>query len=137
MSAFKVVINYGDGRFGLSKTALTEYKNRTGTKERKFSQYEYLNTSFRTDAALIQIIEEMGTAANGDFARLVIVKLDSKYKDCFKIYEYAGGESIVVNKEKWLATAIRSVTEHPTLSDTEKLQEISALYAEYDYFKDD
>lgn len=137
MSTFKVVINYGDGRFGLSKAALTEYTNRTSTRERKFSRGEYLTPSFRSDPVLIQIIEEMGTAANGDFARLVIVKLLSIYKDCFKIYEYPGGESIVVNKEKWLANEIRSVTEHPTLSDTEKLQEISALYAEYDYCKDD
>ena len=55
----------------------------------------------------------MGLAANGNFARLVIVKLDAKYKDCFKIYEYPGGESIVINKEKWLANSIRSVSENP------------------------
>ena len=137
MSTFKVAINYGEGRFGLSKAALTEYTNRTSTRERKFSRGEYLNPSFRSDPVLIQIIEEMGTAANGDFARLVIIKLDSEYKDCFKIYPYPGGESIVINKEKWLTDSIRSVTEDPELSDTEKLKEISALYAEYDYCKDD
>ena len=137
MSTFKVVINYGDGRFGLSKAALTEYTNRTSTRERKFSRGEYLTPSFRGDPILIDIIEEMGLAANGDFARLVIVKIDSKYKDCFNIYEYRGGESIIINKEKCLANAIRSLIEHPTLSDKEKLQDISVLYSEYDYYKDD
>jgi hypothetical protein len=135
MSTCKVAINYGDGRFGLSKAAIKEYKTRTNRQ--KFSHYEYFNTSFRSDPNLIQIIEEMGLAANGDFARLVILKIDSKYKDCFKIYEYRGGENIVVNKEKWLSNSIRCVTEHPTLSDTEKLQQISAQYAEYDLCKDD
>jgi hypothetical protein len=137
MSTFKVVLNYGDGRFGLSTAARIEYKNRTSTRAVQFSSSEYLNPSFRSDPILIDIIEEMGLAANGDFARLVILKLESEYKDCFKIYPYPGGESIVINKEKWLADSIRSVTEDPALTDTEKLKQISALYVEYDYCKDD
>jgi hypothetical protein len=137
MSIFKAVLNYGQGRFGLSTAARIEYEKRTSTRERKFSRGEYLNPSFRSDTILIDIIEEMGLAANGDFARLVIIKLDSEYKDCFKIYPYPGGESIVINKEKWLTDGIRSVTEDPALTDTEKLKQISALYIEYDYCKDE
>ena len=137
MSTFKVAINFGDGRFGLSKAALTEYKTRIATNQQKFNHYDYFNTSFRSDPILIQIIEEMGLVANGDFARIVILTLDSKYKDCFNIYEYRGGENIVINKEKWLTNAIRSVTENLKLSETEKLQKISDLYAEYDYYKNE
>lgn len=103
-AATKVVISECYGGFGISVEASREYLRRKGHKwtEDVRSLYTTFNVVGvdhwyggdldRTDATLIAIIEEMGDAANGSHANLVIHELPKGTQ--YLIDEYDGFESI-------------------------------------------
>lgn len=64
----KVVINLCFGGFGLSRAARLRYAAISG---RELPEDE--DEIERTDPALVQTVEELGSAANAAFARLTIV----------------------------------------------------------------
>lgn len=107
-STTKVALNKCYGGFGVSKKAAVKIMdkviNRIGynplSKIKKFENNinsEDNKACFiscylqRHDPALIEVIEEMGEAANGDCALLEIEEINSK---CYKIEEYDGYENI-------------------------------------------
>lgn len=53
----------------------------------------------RNDPTLIQVIEELGESANGDFARLKIVEIPDDVN--FYIDEYDGNEWVAEMHRKW------------------------------------
>lgn len=90
----KIVINACYGGFGLSDKALTRYAELTGTKEPVYS-FDIL----RDDPALIQVIEELGTKANGDCAALDIVEIPDGVQ--WHIQEYDGVEWVAEDHRTW------------------------------------
>lgn len=110
----KVVYNNCYGGFGLSHAAIMRYAELKGItlhpKVGKYRNYEYYTDpnhtkksywyhrseiNDRTDAALVQVVEELGDAANGDYAKLVIEDVPAGVK--YRIQEYDGNE--------WVETA--------------------------------
>jgi len=54
----------------------------------------------RHDALLVQVVEELGSAAAGDFADLAVVELDVP---CYQIDEYDGRESVMTpDSQTWI-----------------------------------
>jgi hypothetical protein len=99
----KIVINAGYGGFSISVAAKRRYAELKGwTLEEPVTSYssmidEYRNRVYRydldrTDPILIQVVEELGNRADGDFADLIIVELPKG--TLYRIYEYDGFESI-------------------------------------------
>lgn len=113
----KVVINAKYGGFGLSHEAIMRYAELKGLKivtegvrydsmtgkpiysnyyidsvkeENYFSVYDFED---RTDAVLVQIVEELGELANGPHAKLKVVEIPDDV-ECWKIEEYDGWESV-------------------------------------------
>jgi hypothetical protein len=89
----KIVINTCHGGFGLSKEALAFYNERAGTA------IKYEDDIKRNDLILIQIVEELGEAANGSYARLKVVEIPDDVE--WTIKEYDGDEWIAEKHRTW------------------------------------
>jgi hypothetical protein len=89
----KIVINDCYGGFGLSKKALALYNERTGT----VLTYEY--DIKRNDHILVEIVEQLGEAANGDFAELKVVEIPDDVQ--WQIEECNGNEWVAEKHRTW------------------------------------
>ena len=82
----KVVINTCYGGFGLSEEARERYVELTGSKP---THWYDMN---RADKYLVQVVEELGAAADGPHAKLKVVNVEGG--SLFRINEYDGYEEI-------------------------------------------
>lgn len=82
----KVVINTCYGGFGLSENAKERYVELTGSKH---THWYDMN---RADKYLVQVVEELGPAADGPNAKLKVVNVEGG--SLFRINEYDGYEEI-------------------------------------------
>lgn len=89
----KVVINTCFGGFNLSTKALLRYRELSG------SVGVYACEIDRADPALIQVVEELGTEAGGDFSRLKIVEIPDDV--LWQIEEYDGIEHVAEVHRTW------------------------------------
>lgn len=81
----KLVINTDFGGFGLSEKAKELYEELSGEKYNGW-------TISRTNSALVKVVEELGEAANGDYANLKVVKIpDGAF---YYINEFDGAEEV-------------------------------------------
>ena len=91
----KIVINACYGGFGLSPKAselLNKKKNlKKGDKGYTDPEHGSLYHIPRYDKHLVQVVEELGEKANGQFADLVIVEAEG-YQ--YRVEEYDGNESL-------------------------------------------
>jgi hypothetical protein len=107
----KVVYNNCYGGFGLSHAAIMRYAELKSItlypKVGKFRDFDYYKDSNfdpesywyygseitdRTDPALVQVVEELGDAANDNYAKLVIEDIPAGTR--YRILEYDGNEWI-------------------------------------------
>jgi len=119
----KVVINVRYGGFSLSEAASDMFLDRKGVAYEKRVDPAYSNligaeyyspghvgedeyylstrsfTDDRSDADLVAVVEELGSAANGDHAELMIVEIPDDVK--WHIHEYDGMEYIAENHRTW------------------------------------
>lgn len=115
----KVVINVCFGGFGLSRAAflrLREMGNAAAKEEPDFgekysdgsgprqmwgdgSHQSFLGQIDRADKQLIQVVEEMGDAANGGCAKLKVVEIPDGIK--WGIHEYDGTEHVEEEHRTW------------------------------------
>ena len=90
----RIVINRCYGGFGLSQAALSRYRELTGG-EVEPNEY-YLD---RDDPLLVQVVEELGCEANGEFALLKIVEIPEDVQ--WSIDEYDGLEHVAELHRIW------------------------------------
>lgn len=108
----KIVYNNCYGGFGLSKAAIQRYNELAGLgliykEDELWGYWETADGNYwsdrdadRQDPFLIQAIEELGEAANGTYAKLVIDELPAG--TLYRIEEYDGMEEIMTQDEyKW------------------------------------
>jgi hypothetical protein len=91
----KIVINNCFGGFGLSDAALDEYKSLKNITDENF----YHNDIPRDCPVLVAMIEEQGTAVDGDFADLKIVEIPDGVN--WFIHEYDGLEHVAERHRTW------------------------------------
>ena len=91
----KVVINDCHGGFSLSRVAIARYLELTGFKQESV----YHRDIPRDDSLLIQVVEELGALANGDFARLKIVEIPDDVE--WYVEEYDGLEWVAEKHRTW------------------------------------
>ena len=91
----KIVYNACYGGFSLSHEAIMRYAEIKGINIAigEFSIYDIE----RTDPALVQVVEELGEAANGRSAALRIVELPAG--TLYRIDEYDGSESVMTQDD--------------------------------------
>lgn len=91
----KVVINVCYGGFDLSGEAKKLYSELSGEK---FDNY-LRNTIPRDDPILVQVVEQLGTKANGTYAKLKIVDIPDDVE--WHIAEYDGKEWVAEDHRTW------------------------------------
>jgi hypothetical protein len=89
----KIVINTCHGGFGLSKTALALFNERTGAIITNEDDIK------RNDPILVEIVEQIGETANGGFAKLKVVKIPDDVQ--WQIEEYDGVEWVAETHRIW------------------------------------
>ena len=90
-----IVINDCYGGFGLSNRAAQEYKRLAGITDPSWHDREVP----RDDPYLVQIVRELGSAANGAHSNLKIVEIPSDVD--WLIQEYDGAEWIAEVHRTW------------------------------------
>ena len=113
----KIVVNSCFGGFGLSHKAVMLYAQKKGLtlypKLGSFRLWEYYTTpdmdsrSYfylegdveRNDPTLVEVVEELGKAADGSYARLRIVEIPDGA--AWEIDEYDGQESVREPSRHW------------------------------------
>ncbi len=88
----KIVYNACYGGFGLSAEAEKRYAEIKG-----IPKCPYDRDIPRNDAALVQVVEEMGDSASGDCAKLRIYELPDGLH--YRIDEYDGIESVMTRND--------------------------------------
>ena len=89
----KIVINACYGGFGLSKESLALFNERSGTT----STYEH--DIERDNPILVEIVEQLGEAADGNYAELKVVEIPDDV--VWGIEEYDGNEWIAEKHRTW------------------------------------
>jgi hypothetical protein len=89
----KIVINTRHGGFGLSKEALALFNERSGA----VVTYDF--NIVRNDPILVEIVEQLGEAAYGDFAKLKVVDIPDDVQ--WTVGEYNGAEWIAEKHRTW------------------------------------
>ena len=89
----KIVINNCYGGFGLSKEALVLYNERSGA----VVTYDF--NIKRNDPILVEVVEQLGEAANGDYAELKVIEIPDDVQ--WTVEEYDGAEWIAEKHRTW------------------------------------
>lgn len=87
----KIVINTKYGGFGLSETAQRRYLEYIGKNPNDWQKYSIYNIE-RTDPALVQVVEDLGPAANDLISCLEVRELD--HGTHYRIVECDGEETL-------------------------------------------
>ncbi len=90
-----IVINDCYGGFGLSVRAQEEYRKRAGITDPSWYDREIP----RDDPYLVQIVRELGSAANGSHSNLKIVEIPGDVD--WIVQEYDGAEWIAETHRTW------------------------------------
>lgn len=74
-------------------------EDRKAYNEAYSSQYIYSRDIARSDEHLVQVVEELGDSASGDFAKLAIVEIPDGVE--WEISEYDGNEHVAQKHATW------------------------------------
>lgn len=104
----KIVVNACYGGFGLSDKALELYYEKKGKNSVSESEKEILCDLLidRDDPILVQVVEELGEEANGEYASLQVIEIPDDAK--WEIMDYDGMEHIQEICRKWVPKRNRS-----------------------------
>ena len=89
----KIVINTSHGGFSLSKEALALFSERYGM----VIADDYMIV--RNSRVLVEVVEQLGEAANGKFAELKVVEIPDDVQ--WQIEDYDGAEWIAEKHRTW------------------------------------
>jgi hypothetical protein len=100
----KVIINTQYGGFGLSKHAVKLYHQYAAAvepaRERMPTVFSLGYTSAdRADPVLVRVVEELGSEANGEHAKLKVIEIPDDVK--WTIEEYDGVEWVAEVHRRW------------------------------------
>jgi len=94
----KIVINNCHGGFGLSEKAMQLYKDRMCIRDIDFSHW-FIPRDCET---LVQIVQELGKKADGNFSELGIVEVPEEVE--WQIDDYDGQEWVAEKHKTWRVT---------------------------------
>lgn len=116
----EIVINVCYGGFTLSHDAIAAYKHQTGTDID-------LDDPPRDDPALVRVVKELGTRADGQYAKLKIVQIPAQYARFYTIREYDGYESVSINHSDYKIHSAKRMLLDPSLAHRDKIARALAV----------
>jgi len=116
----EIVLNVCYGGFGLSQEAQDAYRHRTGTD---FDECE----GPRDDPALVAVVKELGTRADGLFAKLKIVHIPAQYARFYSIREYDGHESVRILYDAYKICSAKRMLRDACLTQRDKITRALAV----------
>jgi len=99
METKKIIVNACFGGFGLSKAAFKAFTQAKGITQMKKDDVLWILD--RSDPILVDIVERMGDAANGEYSKLVIIEIPADVD--WQIGEYDGYEQVEERHMVWTA----------------------------------
>ena len=123
MATIDVMYNACYGGFGVSESAMTEYKARGGEAK---STWQIK----RHDPVMVAIVKEMGVKAHGAFAKIRLETIPKRFEGFYKISEYDGSESVVIKYDAYKVDAVKAILKDATLTEGERLARASAVLDE-------
>jgi len=118
METFKVIYNSSHGGFYLSDKALKAYNDKLAIKNMPPISGLCMDMNTRVDLDLIEIIEELGSDANGKYSNLKIHDVPVEYQHCYRIEKYDACEHVIYGP-KALAVLRLSELDLTSLTDSE------------------
>jgi len=103
----KVIYNNCYGGFGLSEIGLKLYNEKR--RRSNLSPITFGNKIVRDDPLLVEVVEELGIEASGDFAKLEVMIIDDVYSRYYEINGYDGKETVICKTEKLVKQILREV----------------------------
>ena len=95
----KIVINSGFGGFRLSVRAMHRLIDLGVDTSRTGPDPFYYDHKRRTDPGLVQVVEELGDAADGSHATLRVVEIPDDVE--WRIHQHAGWETVHEVHRSW------------------------------------
>jgi len=126
----EVMVNTGHGQFSFSEKARDRYWEIKGSPWGTMSIWEI----DRTDPFMIQVVKELGDAANGTSCRIELELVPKEFEKCYVIEEYDGSEWIEINYKKWKLDQIEDVINNFVLTGDAKemkIREILRMHEPY------
>ena len=128
----QILCNREYGGYGFSDTALQMYNERKSLLDPSYNPIKYDCEISRNDTTLIEIYNELGSENFSDHISVVkIVSIPKKYKNCYKIDEYDGKESVSINYIKYDLLKINEIV-HSDKNNDEKIEEIKKIKSIFD-----
>ena len=135
MDFVEVMYNAKYGGFNYSPQAMKIYCEKTGKDYRDFKNSGYLHVK-RTDKIMLEILKELGEAANGPYANIQIAKIPKQFEKHICYGEYDGYESVGINYEAYRLQTIRDIINDSGGEKIERIQNVLEMVFE-DEEKDD
>ena len=132
--SFPVIYNAAYGGFTLSFKAIRMYNAKSTTKKltTKYSPID------RTDEIMAAIVEELKLEASGEHSKLKVIHIPEKYRNCVRISEYDGMESVSIDFAKYRLEKIAAIIQEASeaqfaISSRELAEQIEAIRTEPEY----
>lgn len=93
----KIIINTCFGGFSFSQQAVDEYNRLKPVEVPEATRWE--DNPFRTDPLMIEVVERLGSTADGDCAELKIIEIPDGIQ--WHVEEYDGREHIAEDHRCW------------------------------------
>jgi hypothetical protein len=122
-----IMVNACYGGFGLSEAAMDEYRRRRPSSDVGVAGGDAYYDIARHDALMVQVVKELGHAANGPCAAIELWQIPSRYVNHYSIREYDGMENVAVHRNAYRVDAAREILRQETLTKTEKLARLAAV----------
>jgi len=132
--SFPVIYNAAYGGFSFSFKAIRMY-NAESTTNKLTTKYSPID---RTDEIMAAIVQELNVEASGEHSRLKVIQIPEKYRNCVRISEYDGMESVSVDFAKYRLDRIAAIIQEASeaqfeLSSRELAERIKAILTEPEY----
>lgn len=97
----KVAVNRCWGGFSLSKDAITRCNELGLNVKDEYDSANLEEKEFRSHPVLIQVLEELGPKANGEYSKITIVEIPFVGTNGWNIHDHDGQESIQEEHRSW------------------------------------
>ena len=123
------MINTCHGGFSVSDEAKRIYCERKPGKCPTRYEFE------RDDLVMVQIVKELGPAANGYFSKIELHSVSDKFAKHYEIVEYDGSEHVEIKHDAYKVDTVKAILKDETLTESQRIARACAVLEEEEEFE--